>query len=340
MKIIVIETVAPSGPLAVPTSRDVEAPGLPHIIKLLTLYHQRDEFLTTSLGFWDLLDFSRALARLQDTHSKSSSAMGRFKLFRGFRRQKPTSCPPPLNPSSASESSEALTAAAGVSTTLARDDTDILAHSAMKSYEAEISPHTPLNDQSTSQGELAVGMGVGLDFIPADEPPTQSSGPPLSSATDTGEPTHPRLELRDLPERPERDDTPTTPAILPSPNVASNTDTSADLVTHSAHSQTCAACKLGHLIPWFCRACNLPFCDECWSQQLQHKILNKPGNIAHEKTNLEIAEKVNNVLTPPANQMVREKLHHDDELTAWFGEWLQPEVCCILVNAKPGCDRD
>ncbi|KAK0714766.1 hypothetical protein B0H67DRAFT_221784 [Lasiosphaeris hirsuta] len=79
------------------------------------------------------------------------------------------------------------------------------------------------------------------------------------------------------------------------------------------------ACESDCPMVWFCRACNVTYCDQCWSGQLVHrKKLNKPGAVVH-KINLEVAGKVGNVLTPPTDERMREELHRGDESTAWFG---------------------
>lgn len=222
------------------------------------------------------------------------SAMKR--LFRRRNRQKEASCFPQLNSPRGSESSEALPLVVGGSAI--HYDTNIPVRSGIGACGVEVCPESPKDYISpANRGERDVGVDLALEPPPAKE---QSEQFLLTSLQETREPTPPPVEPTDL-----------------SPS----------------HTQKCDDCELERRILWFCRACNLAFCDECWIKQLPHKK-NGPGDVVHEKTNTEIAEKVKNVLTPPANEMMREKLHHDDDITAWFGEWFQSPVFGICVNTK------
>ncbi len=40
----------------------------------------------------------------------------------------------------------------------------------------------------------------------------------------------------------------------------------------------------------------------------------------HEKTSAAVADKINSALAPPNDVHARQRLHEDDEQTAWFGE--------------------
>lgn len=109
-----------------------------------------------------------------------------------------------------------------------------------------------------------------------------------------------------------------TPAVTEKPS---------DLGT-SRGQQQCDACEHYHAEVWFCRACDLTYCNRCWDEQLAHKKrTNKPGVVAHEKTNSEVAEKISNVLSPSIEVGAREELHRGDDLTAWFGE-----LPCLLPS--------
>ncbi|KAK1756460.1 acyl transferase/acyl hydrolase/lysophospholipase [Echria macrotheca] len=71
---------------------------------------------------------------------------------------------------------------------------------------------------------------------------------------------------------------------------------------------------------WFCGVCKLAFCDDCWDVQATHKAKSKAlVPTPHEKTPLDIAEKVGKVLAPTEDVQQREELHRKDEDTAWFG---------------------
>jgi len=71
---------------------------------------------------------------------------------------------------------------------------------------------------------------------------------------------------------------------------------------------------------WFCGVCKLVYCDGCWEMQSNHKMKSKHfASTPHEKTPLDIAEKVGKVLEPTENILQRERLHREDENTAWLG---------------------
>ncbi|KAI0863768.1 hypothetical protein F4860DRAFT_521823 [Xylaria cubensis] len=84
---------------------------------------------------------------------------------------------------------------------------------------------------------------------------------------------------------------------------------------HTAH--TCEACEEQLLDVWFCNICTINFCGQCWDAQVVHR---KPlKGMFHEKTSLDIAVKVHNVLSPPTDELVRDNLYRADASTAWFG---------------------
>ena len=78
-------------------------------------------------------------------------------------------------------------------------------------------------------------------------------------------------------------------------------------------------CGTQERIVWFCNVCNYVFCGQCWDFQFVHKKV-QPGSIPHEKTAPDIAKKIRNVLNPPIDDWIREKLYQADEVTAWFGK--------------------
>jgi hypothetical protein len=50
---------------------------------------------------------------------------------------------------------------------------------------------------------------------------------------------------------------------------------------------------------WFCGVCKLAYCDVCWNMQVLHRVESKARvSTPHEKTPLDIADKVGKVLTP------------------------------------------
>lgn len=71
---------------------------------------------------------------------------------------------------------------------------------------------------------------------------------------------------------------------------------------------------------WFCGVCKLEYCDGCWAIQAPHRVKSKAlASTPHEKTPLDIADKVGKVLAPTEDVQQRVELHREDENTAWFG---------------------
>jgi hypothetical protein len=93
------------------------------------------------------------------------------------------------------------------------------------------------------------------------------------------------------------------------------------LISSTTTQTECSACE--NTFPeslWFCGVCKLAYCDSCWEMQATHKVKSKAlVPTPHEKTPLDIAEKVGKVLAPAEDVQKREELHREDENTAWFG---------------------
>ncbi|KAG9236159.1 hypothetical protein BJ875DRAFT_482583 [Amylocarpus encephaloides] len=70
-----------------------------------------------------------------------------------------------------------------------------------------------------------------------------------------------------------------------------------------------------------CNVCHVSFCPECWDKLLLHKKKPQPGQMVHEKTDLELSRKIHQALRPLG---VESELHHRDQATTWFGVF-QPE---------------
>ena len=70
----------------------------------------------------------------------------------------------------------------------------------------------------------------------------------------------------------------------------------------------------------FCNVCNVTLCDDCWNSQLPHRLGTRAlDNVPHEKTNQEVAQKIQAVLEPNITNEQRKDLHKKDENTTWFG---------------------
>ena len=93
---------------------------------------------------------------------------------------------------------------------------------------------------------------------------------------------------------------------------------------HTKSRKSCDECGVLEGVPyglWYCNVCRFIFCNICWDDQLPHRRDQLgPGGIPHEKTELDVAEKVSNVLSPLVPDLEREKLCYNDEATAWFGK--------------------
>ncbi|KAI4183098.1 MAG: hypothetical protein L6R41_005594 [Letrouitia leprolyta] len=67
----------------------------------------------------------------------------------------------------------------------------------------------------------------------------------------------------------------------------------------------------------FCPACGANFCENCWSTQIAHD----PDSTAeprHEKSDRQITERLQGILTPATDQDAQRQLHLDDSLTTWL----------------------
>jgi hypothetical protein len=84
--------------------------------------------------------------------------------------------------------------------------------------------------------------------------------------------------------------------------------------------EICDLChECGHR-RYFCNVCAVVFCDPCWEAQFIHRTKrSNPGSLPHEKTDPHVAKKIGGVLNPQLKEEQREKLHHDDIDTTWFG---------------------
>ncbi|KAI0484539.1 acyl transferase/acyl hydrolase/lysophospholipase [Xylariaceae sp. FL0804] len=108
---------------------------------------------------------------------------------------------------------------------------------------------------------------------------------------------------------------------IPQQTVTLNLDPEAAGPSHSqhaaSHAKPCDICEDQGNEVWFCNVCTIIFCQRCWDAQALHR-LSRPGP-KHEKTSPEVAAKVQNVLSPPVDERVRERLYRSDAPTAWFG---------------------
>lgn len=86
-------------------------------------------------------------------------------------------------------------------------------------------------------------------------------------------------------------------------------------------SGRCDDCEECHPEVFFCNACELSFCSECWDGQLSHRKKKLgPGGTPHEKTELRVAKKIQQALTPSSTDDVSQsKLFTEEDDMTWFG---------------------
>ncbi|KAF2803679.1 uncharacterized protein BDZ99DRAFT_546125 [Mytilinidion resinicola] len=82
-----------------------------------------------------------------------------------------------------------------------------------------------------------------------------------------------------------------------------------------AEPLVCLSCQNGEVELFFCNVCELTLCGTCWDQQLVHRI----NASAHEKTRPDLERRIQRVFAHPSNESDYERMHEDDEGSAWFG---------------------
>lgn len=92
--------------------------------------------------------------------------------------------------------------------------------------------------------------------------------------------------------------------------------------TCTRYDKKCEACGKHVRDIWYCNVCKYSFCNACWDTLFLHRQPPRKGRgeTPHEKTDPTIAEKVQKVMFPPADEWAREQLYKDDEITSWFGK--------------------
>lgn len=85
-------------------------------------------------------------------------------------------------------------------------------------------------------------------------------------------------------------------------------------------NRVCRGCKKPGKNCSFCNVCAVLLCKECWDLQIAHSEDRRAAdNVLHEKTDLDIAEKVKACLEPLMTDEQQMSLHRSDENTTWFG---------------------
>lgn len=92
------------------------------------------------------------------------------------------------------------------------------------------------------------------------------------------------------------------------------------LDSHNVHECEGYDCNNRAGETFFCRQCDSHFCNRCWSRQASHN----PGKVAvdglpHEKIDIRIATRLEQILNSSNGPREQDALHQDDETTIWFG---------------------
>jgi hypothetical protein len=86
-------------------------------------------------------------------------------------------------------------------------------------------------------------------------------------------------------------------------------------------STTCDSCNDHQSELFFCNVCSCIFCAKCWNAQFPHKAKSLgPGGIPHEKTDIELAQRIQEVFSKSLDDSTIERLHAEDQRSAWLGE--------------------
>jgi hypothetical protein len=82
----------------------------------------------------------------------------------------------------------------------------------------------------------------------------------------------------------------------------------------------CDSCDKKGPSRYYCNICLYVYCSDCWNAQLPHKKLpDKPGQLPHEQTDLELERRIRRSLRPNQSAEENAELHRDDENATWFG---------------------
>jgi len=169
------------------------------------------------------------------------------------------------------------------------------------------SSHVLMEDQnpavSANPHPIMTPEPATLDPTHKEEPKAEDTHPNTDENSTSSSPT--TSQQPPVPEQPQEVKTSAVPPVSPT-------------TTTKGECPVCQNTSSNSLS--FCGECKLAYCDACWDLQAIHRMKPKtPASTPHEKTPLDIADKVGKVLVPTENAQQREKLHREDENTAWFG---------------------
>jgi hypothetical protein len=89
--------------------------------------------------------------------------------------------------------------------------------------------------------------------------------------------------------------------------------------TQSSDEQVCEDCEEPGDELFYCSLCRILLCKECWDAWAKHKKKRKDAAL-HEKTDPKLAQKIQAVFANDVELGSFERLHEEDQNTAWFGK--------------------
>jgi hypothetical protein len=81
----------------------------------------------------------------------------------------------------------------------------------------------------------------------------------------------------------------------------------------------CDDCETTGPDRYHCDICQFNYCQRCWDKVLLHRREPSKGQVRHEKTDLELARKIEASIRPDRSATEDFELHMDDRAALWFG---------------------
>lgn len=81
----------------------------------------------------------------------------------------------------------------------------------------------------------------------------------------------------------------------------------------------CDDCETTGPDRYHCDICLYNYCQNCWEKVLLHRREPSRGQVRHEKTDLELARKIEASIRPDRSSKEDSDLHMDDRAALWFG---------------------
>ena len=95
----------------------------------------------------------------------------------------------------------------------------------------------------------------------------------------------------------------------------------------------CPQCDLSCFDLFYCNLCRFSYCRSCWDRIGPHRVgMLGPCGIPHEKTDIDVAEKLRATFECSASNDEQNSLHDMDQHTAWFGVAKDEQGDCIFCD--------